>query len=222
VASAAPVIAGSFKVNPVQITLPADARAASLTITNSGSAPVSIRVQTLAWTQKDGLDVYSPATNVIVSPPIFTIPAGKTQLIRVGLKSRGGTSAYRVIFEEIPRDTPIVGQIQVTLNLNLPLYLLPPGGGKAELGWRAWADRSGAIVVEGRNRGTLHAQVIGLSAAQGGRRQQLSRQMGVVLPGATRLWNVGKHPVLSVGQPLELTVRSPTGETQSRLVLEQR
>lgn len=47
-----PALAGSFTVNPVNIDLPANRKAASLTVTNSGAAPVSVRIQTFAWTQR--------------------------------------------------------------------------------------------------------------------------------------------------------------------------
>lgn len=217
-----PATAGSFRVNPVQINLPADRQSTTLTITNSDSSPVSVRVQGYAWTQRGGEDVYTPTGNVIVSPPIFTIPGGKTQLVRIGLKSRTAAGAYRVIFEEIPREKPVEGQVQVNLRLNLPLYVLPKGGGKADLSWAAWRDSSGNLVVEGRNRGNLHDQVLQLEADDGTGRLVLSKQMGVVLPGSARNWKIGKRPDLKTGTPLTLTVRSPAGETQTRIVVEQR
>jgi fimbrial chaperone protein len=218
----APAAAGSFKVNPVHITLPDDRRAASLTIENSDTAPVSVRVLTYAWTQIGGADVYAPTDNVIASPPIFTIQPGRTQLVRLGLKNRALASAYRVILEEIPRQVPVEGQIQVTLRLDLPLYMVPKRGGKAELGWRAWREGSGEIMVEGRNSGSLHGQVLELSAVQGGQRHLLSKDMGVVLPSSVRIWKIGKLPGLQTGAPLVLSVRSPAGETQAPLVIEQR
>ncbi len=218
----APVTAGSFKVNSVHITLPANRQAASLTIANSDAAPVSIRVVTFAWTQAGGVDLYTPTDDVIASPPIFTIQPGRTQLLRVGLKNRALAGAYRVILEEIPRNVPVGGQIQVTLRLDLPLYLLPKGGGKAELGWRAWREQNGEIIVEGRNSGSLHGQVLELSAVQGGQRHLLSKDMGVVLPSSARIWKIGRLPGLQAGAPLVLSVRSPAGETQAPLVIEQR
>lgn len=219
---AAPALAGSFKVNPVQITLPADRQSTSLKITNSDSAPVSVRVATFAWSQADGRDVYSATNNVIASPPIFTIPPGKTQIVRIGLRERSGSRAYRVILEEIPREQPVEGQVQITLRLNLPLYVLPKGRAKADLSWRAWRDRAGDMIVEGRNRGSLHGQIIQLAADQGGRRHILSNQMGVVLPGSARQWKIGKQPGLTVGTPLLLKVKGSAGETQTQIVLETR
>lgn len=219
---AAPAIAGSLRISPFQIHLPADRQAASLTIGNIDSAPVSVRVVTYAWDQEGGVDVYTPTDNVIASPPIFTIPPGKTQLVRIGLKNRALASAYRVILEEIPRDVRVGGQIQVALRLDLPLYLLPKDGGKAELGWRAWREPNGEIIVEGRNSGSLHSQVIELSAVQGGKRHLLSKERGVVLPASARIWKIGKLPELQTGAPLVLSVRSPSGEAEAPLVVEQR
>ena len=219
---AAPAQAGSFKVNPVQINLLADRQSASLKLTNSDSAPVSVRVATFAWTQVDGSDVYTPTNNVIASPPIFTIPPGQTQIVRIGVRNRAGPRAYRVILEEIPRDQPVKGQVQITLKLNLPLYVLPKGRANADLAWTAWRDRSGDMIVEGRNRGSLHGQIVELAADQGDRRHILSSQMGVVLPGSARQWKIGKRPDLAVGTPLMLRVKGSAGETQTQIVLERR
>lgn len=217
-----PAFAGSLKVNPVHINLPAGSRSVSLTMTNGGAADTSVRVTTLGWTQVGGSDVYTATSNVIVSPPIFTIPAGKTQLVRIGLRSRAGPGAYRVIFEEIPAQKPVDGQIQVTLKLNLPLYLLPPAGGKSNMAWRAWRDSTGELVVEGRNRGSLHQQVTQLSAQLPPGLELLSKEMGVVLPGSARQWKIGKRSGLAAGSPLLLKVRSSAGETQSQIVVGQR
>jgi fimbrial chaperone protein len=221
-ALAVPSSAGSFRVNPVQIKLPADQQAASLTITNSDAAPVAIRVLTLAWSQPNGEDRYSPTSNVIVSPPIFTIPPGATQLVRVGLKDRGIDRAYRVILEEIPRQKAVEGEVQVLLRLNLPLYLIPSGGGKADVSWRAWKTADGNIDIEGRNRGTLYEQVGELSAEADGRAEVVSKQLGVVLPGSSRIWKVQGSTLLHPGASFTLKVRSSAGEIRAPVVVESR
>jgi fimbrial chaperone protein len=219
---AQPAGAGSYTVNPVQISLPEDERAASLTIKNSDSAPVSIHVQTLAWSQVDGQDRYAPTNNLIASPPIFTIAPGASQLLRVGVKDRRLGRAYRVILEEIPPQKPPQGKVQVTLRLNLPLYLLPPGAGKADVSWRAWRDQTGQLFVEGRNAGTLHKQVTELDVVHGASNEVLTKQMGVVLPGSARVWKVQDGKKLQSSAPFILQVRSPTGDAQARITLEPR
>jgi fimbrial chaperone protein len=220
--SATPAQAGSFRVNPVHIALPPDRQSTTVTITNSGFVPVSVRAQGYSWTQQGGEDVHASTDHVIASPPIFTIPAGKTQLVRVGIKSRTAEGAYRLVLEEIPRDKPVEGQVQVNLRLNLPLYVMPKGDGKVDLTWAAWRDSSGNVVVQGRNRGNLHGQVLKIEADDGSSRQLLSNQMGVVLPGSARNWNIGKRPGFKAGTLLTLRVRSPAGETQTRIAVQQR
>ncbi len=219
-AFAVPASAGSLKVNPVHINLPAGLQSVSLKMTNSDASPVSVRVVTYAWTQAAGRDVYTATNNVILSPPMFTIPAGQTQIVRIGLRNRAAAGAYRVILEEIPRPQQVDGQIQINLRLDLPLFVLAKGRTKPELSWRAWRDSSGEMIVEGRNRGLLHSQVLALDADHGGRRHSLSRQMGVVLPGSARQWTAGKHPEFPVGTPLLLRVKGSAGETQTQIVLE--
>ena len=222
IAAAGPAAAGSFQVNPVNINLPADRQSTSVTIRNSDTEPVSVHVVTFRWTQENGRDVYSPTTDVIASPPIFTIAPGATQLVRVGLKARTG-GAYRVILEEIPRQLRSRTEIQVALRLNLPLYLLPAGRGEAALSWSAWRDGAGDLIVEGRNSGSLHAQVLEIAAAgESGRRTILSQEMGVILPSSARRWKAGKQPGFGAGGPVTLEVRSPAGETKANLLVEQR
>ena len=219
-AFAVPASAGSLKVNPVHINLPAGLQSVSLRMTNGDAQPVSVRVVTYAWTQAAGRDVYTATNNVILSPPIFTIPAGQTQLVRIGLRNRAASGAYRVIFEEIPRSQQVGGQIQINLRLDLPLYVLAKGRTRADVSWRAWRDASGEMIVEGRNRGLLHSQILGLDADQGGQRHSLSKQMGVLLPGSARQWSAGKHPEFPVGTPLLLRVKGSAGDTQTKIVLE--
>jgi fimbrial chaperone protein len=211
-------LAGSFRVDPVQIELPPDRQAAALTIANSGTSPVSIRVETLEWSQTGGLDRYAPTGNVIVSPPIFTIPAGKTQLVRVGLRNRAGAHAYRVIFEEIPNAKPEGGQVEVALRLNLPLYVESAGkSSKPQLQWSARSDSGGNLILTAWNGGMTHAQIVQLVANQNGHDQLLSRQMGVVLPNSSRSWRVGRQPDLKPGTPFLLKARGPAGETDAEV-----
>jgi fimbrial chaperone protein len=218
---ASPAAAGSFQVDPVNIILAADRQTSSLTIRNKDAAPVAVRVVTYRWTQENGRDVYSPTSDLIASPPIFTIAPGASQLVRVGFRTRGGR-AYRVILEEIPR-RQVGGAIQVALRLNLPLYVLPPGGGKPDVSWSLWQDASGNTFVEGRNAGTVHAQVLGFdSLGRDGRPTILSQEMGVILPGSARYWRIGKRPDLSVGAHASIQVRNPSGVTNAQLVVERR
>lgn len=221
--SSAPAVAGSFQVNPVNIVVAPEARAATVTIKNTGNNPASIRVLTRGWTQERGQDVYSETSELLVSPPIFTVAAGATQIVRIGLRKvdPAREQAFRVIFEEIPR-TEGTG-IQVALRVDLPFYKLPAGGGVPKVEWSAWRDRNGELLLEARNLGTVHEQVLEIDSVDArGTRTTLSKSMGVVLPGKARQWKIDRRHEVGSAALLNLIVRSPRGETKPQISVEAR
>jgi fimbrial chaperone protein len=203
--------ASNFRVSPVTLTVPANRPIGSLTITNSDSAPVSIKVATYRWTQVGGQDVYTPTDDLIASPPIFTTAAGAVQLIRVGVRRKVATAAYRVVLEEIPAAAKT--GVAIALNLNMPLYVVANAAAKATVQWTARRTADATILLEGHNSGDAPQQVlaIGLPGTGAGAPAILSSAMGVVLPASMRQWNIGKHPDWAPGLPLHLTIRTATG-----------
>ena len=159
--------------------------------------PVTIRAYPLGWSQADGEDRYEESPAVIVSPPIFTIPPGGTQLVRVGLRSPSAAPrAFRLIVEEVPQARPD-GGIQVALRLNLPLYIGIEPGEAAALSWSASAEADGSWTIEAANRGTGYVRLdpAAASAATGiAFADEIA--FGTVLPGATRRWRIGAAPTV--------------------------
>jgi fimbrial chaperone protein len=221
VAAGSPASAGSFKIDPVNLSIPADRSTTSLTLTNTGKEPVSVRVVTYRWTQPKGEDAYDETTNVIVSPPIFTLAPGQAQLVRVGVNQRRPGDGYRVIFEEIPSKGSSGSLIQVALRLNLPLFV-EAAGGKPDVQWQAWRDAAGQITLEATNTGTRYQKVLAIDASDGGRELPLSRQMGVVLPASSRRWSVGTRSEFTAGSPITLEIRTPAGDVERKVVVQQR
>ncbi len=194
-APAVPVAAGTLQINPVLVEIGSGRRTATVSLRNQEATPVTIRAYALGWRQADGEDVYEESAAVIVSPPIFTIPAGGTQLIRVGLRSPSGTpQAYRLIVEEVPEANP-GGGIRVALRLNLPLYSAIAAGDAAALRWSARRLPDGEWQVEAVNTGAGYVRLEpSAAAAATGLQIEDHINFGTVLPGATRRWRIGAQP----------------------------
>ncbi len=208
---ASPAAAGAFRINPVAVAVMPDEGAAELRLHNEDSAPVAVRVKALRWTQPDGRDRTEATRDLIVSPPIFTVAPGAQQLIRIGFRNRTPRTAYRLIVEEIPGQRPAGTGISVSLKLDLPLYVIARRGAAPALSWAARRGSDGALVVEVRNSGDLHAQILAIEAREpSGRLVGRTEAMGVVLPSSSRAWTLGG----SVGAPTELVVRTAAGETR--------
>lgn len=194
-APAVPVAAGTLQINPVLVEIGSGRRTATVSLRNQENVPATIRAYALGWRQSDGEDVYEESAAVIVSPPIFTIPAGGTQLIRVGLRSPSATpQAYRLIVEEVPEASP-GGGIRVALRLNLPLYSAIEAGDAAALRWSARRLPDGGWLVEAANPGAGYVRLDpGAAAAATGIAFEDDINFGTVLPGATRRWRIGAQP----------------------------
>ena len=77
-------LAGAFAVNPVKVELSAQRSGAVLQVENTGSSEVTVEARTFAWSQPEGKDQLSPTREVIITPQVFRLKAGATQLLRIG------------------------------------------------------------------------------------------------------------------------------------------
>jgi fimbrial chaperone protein len=192
--AAPPAHAGTLQINPILLEVNASRRTALITLHNEESTPVTVRTYALEWSQQGGQDVYGETNGVIVSPPIFTIPAGGTQLIRVGLRNASAPPrAYRLIVEEVPDARPSDG-IRVALRLNLPLYAGVPAGEPGAVRWSAWREHDGSWTLEAVNSGSGYVR-LNPELARGATGVAIAQNinLGTVLPGATRRWSLGSQ-----------------------------
>jgi fimbrial chaperone protein len=194
-AGLSPAAAGTLTVNPVLVEIGTAHRAGSVTVQNLENVPVTIRAYPLAWSQAAGEDRYDETAAVIVSPPVFTIPAGGTQIVRVGLRQASAApQSYRLIIEEVPA-AEAGGGIRVALRLNLPLYWNLPAGAQSDVAWSAARLPDGQWAIEARNSGAGWVRIDAAAAQRAtGIAFEDGTSFGTVLPGSTRRWPIGASP----------------------------
>lgn len=170
-ACVAPVLhAGNFSVSPVRVQLSPRAPVAALTLNNAGDVPLTVQATGVAWTQQGGEDQYAPTDELIVSPPLFTVPPHASQIIRVGLRGAmptDGERACRLFLREIP-PPPAPGSVgvQMALQMNLPVFAQPAVAAAPKLNWSARADGH-KIVLHMANDGNAHVQLTALRVTLG-------------------------------------------------------
>ena len=74
-----PVVAGSLSVTPIRVELSSAQRSVALTVRNDGDQPSVVQAQLVAWSQADNDDLLEQTTDILASPPIFTVAAGASQ-----------------------------------------------------------------------------------------------------------------------------------------------
>jgi fimbrial chaperone protein len=189
-----PARASSLQVDPVRVEISAKSKVASVRVKNGDGTSVTVRIHALIWTQENGVDVYRDVSTMIVSPPIVTIKAGATQLVRVGMRGSLTSGFYRLMIEEVPQANP-EGGIRVSLNLNLPLFVLQKPGPLTALSWSARQQADMSWILEASNRGNSYVRIEpGDAARLTGLKLETNPPMGVVLPNSSRRWTIGKMP----------------------------
>lgn len=187
-----PVCAASLQVAPILLEVPAGQAATTLTLTNEGLKPLDAQVRVFSWKQIDGRDVYTPATDVIVSPPTLTMEPRTdytVRVIRTSSEQAQQEEAYRVVVDELPDPLRARGgAVQVLLRHSVPLFFSSGRETEPRLVWKT-EKRGQNLVVTAQNMGSMRARITQLQVMHG--QQAISFGQGLVgyaLGHSTMTW----------------------------------
>ena len=161
---AAPSMAGSISVSPIRVELSAAQRSVALTVRNDGDQPSVVQAQLVAWSQKNNEDRLETTNDLLASPPIFTVPAGGSQILRIALRRAADPAserAYRVLVTEVPgKPQPGFTGAQFALKISLPIFVdAAAAKTAAKLEWSARRNAAGEIALSAMNTGARHIQI---------------------------------------------------------------
>lgn len=179
--------AGSLGIAPVRIDLSDSKTTATVQVTNTGDEPMTIQVHGANWRTEGLEESYFDTNELVVNPPVFTLPVGEKQIIRLGLRRQQRTAiehSYRLILEEVPKPAK-AGTIATILRFTLPVFETPVLPVAPMLTWKATFDVDGALRLRVENHGTAHDRIKELALDSGLQKIKLS-QVAYVLPGGWR------------------------------------
>lgn len=213
--------AGSFQVNPVRVELTAQEKSAVIRVLNTGEETVTIQSQLLAWSQQDGNDHLIPTREVLVSPPIFKIKPGATQIVRVGLLRQIDDHrelSYRLQIEEIPSPpAPDFKGLQVALRIGMPVFVKSRDKTAQDLHFSISKPVNGNLDLSISNQGNAHAQLYELTVhAKEGQTLAAHNNSLYILPGQRRSISFKNVDLARFGSDdLLVKVRTRAGSLES-------
>ncbi|HEY1962773.1 MAG TPA: fimbria/pilus periplasmic chaperone [Rhizomicrobium sp.] len=204
-------------IYPVTIDLAPGQKAAALTIQNHTDTDTTFQIRAFSWVQANGSEQLLPTDTLMVSPPLGTIAAGTSQVVRLVLRepARDREATYRILFDEILAQ-PRPGTVNFALRLSIPVFALPPTRVSPHLQWSI--EHSYLVAV---NNGGSHETVRDISlSTPAGRMLQLERNASpYVLAGAIRRWQI-LTPNFSPGSAtLRLKANADNGAINQPLIL---
>lgn len=221
-AAASTAAASTLSVAPIRVELSSKARTAVLTVRNQEDSPVVVQVRPTAWSQRDGHDQLDDTHDLLVTPPLFTVPPRGLQVLRIALLREPDPARelpYRLVLSEVPPATPPeTTGLRVALRITLPVFVAAKAHTAADLLWSHRWLPDGTLEVEALNRGTAHVQVLdfdvqgdvqGNAAAREALHADTSHYL---LPGAAAHWQLHPGGGLAHGALIVLRGRSDAGD----------
>lgn len=219
------VFAGTFSVDPVRVSLAAGHVTDTVTIRNGSQEPVVVQLELASWSQHEGEPLLSPTTELLATPPIFKIPAGGSQLVRVGLRrapDQRRELSYRLFLREVPADDPESTGVRIRLAISLPVFVTPLARPSPQVKWRVQAAPDGQLHVEATNQGYAHLHLAGLELSQAQKGYKLASQpvSGYLLGEDERAWLLKPDSLPSPGTLLHIRAITDSGELHAEVPLE--
>lgn len=218
--------AADLAILPVGLSLASSNAKGMITVSNRGKESIVIQAEAVSWTQENGKDQYAPTRELLVNPPLFTIPPGRSQILRVGLRqppSFKQETAYRLLLREVPPPLPSntqidegkQGNVRVLLQVRLPVYITPAAPLRI-LQWQAQRNANGTVALKLSNTGNVHTLVSELKlrsadAATDSAPLATVKTNDVVFPGQGHDWELSPQTKLQ-GQRFILEVKTDRGQ----------
>lgn len=204
--------AGQISIRPLGLVLSGEQPIRTFTVTNPGAEPVTVQIETLSWRQHDDNDELTPTRELLVTPPVITIPPAESQLVRVGLRRAPEPSrelSYRVRFREVPPPPePGFTGLVVALNISVPVFVEPPEAVAADTQWQARMAGSGELELQVANQGSAHLKVSKVSVLTQGNEIGSRKTLLYVLPGSSQSLRVPVDRALASGTSLDIEART--------------
>ncbi len=207
--ASATAVAGRFSVAPIRIDFSGALRIGTVTVTSEDDHPLIFKNSPSLWTQNaDGGDVYTPTTDLVITPPLLRVETGEPRIVRIGtLREPGDVErSYRVFLEEQAPSSPegSGATIAVIIKFGVPVFVAPRSeriAGTAEVVER----KPGRVTLQIKNSGNVHFNVTTITA-NGIAVKDVSSWY--LLPGTTRRYDLAIPPEACTGSAVDLRIQA--------------
>ena len=186
------LLAGSLSVSPIRIDLSSAQRSVALTVRNESDQPTVVQAQLVAWSQTETDDRLEPTSDILASPPIFTVAPGGAQIVRVALRRAPDPAqelAYRILVTEVPgKPQADFTGAQFALKISLPIFVGAAGAKTSpQLEWSGTRTANGDLALSAVNKGARHIQLQSIEIARPGSDADAKFEgLWYILPGQRR------------------------------------
>lgn len=212
--------ASNFEIAPVVLELSSSRTAGVVKIVNNDNHDVSLQLRAYEWGQTDNKDDLKPTQNLIISPPIFSLAPGASQVIRIVSRQPSGENevAFRMLIDEIPSAAE-GATINFKFRISMPVFIAPTGGAKLKLDYDLRAGKPAKLVVQ--NSGNRRARLLDLAFTLPNGKKISAPAGGnpYTLAGVNRQYLFDTETPLAAGSKVKLTATGDSGPIETELTV---
>lgn len=189
--------AATLQVYPVTLGFCGKENAQAVYVRNTGSAAIGAQIRVYAWHQQNNKDTLRETPDLMVSPPMTTIPVSRQQLIRVILPApiEGDTEqAYRIIVDELPGENNLADKdgVRFLLRYSIPLFVNCKDEQFDVSKLDVSIDRTTRPArLRVKNKGSQHVKLSDVFLTSGAKNIAMSKGLlGYVLPNSEMEWPI--------------------------------
>jgi fimbrial chaperone protein len=207
--------AAVLEVAPVTIELSGGAETAAITLLSHDTAPVYVQVRGFVWTQSGNEDTLAPTDDIVLAPPLFSLPGSTRQVVRIVLQQpvQSQERCYRLLIDQIPSHADQSG-VQFAIRLSLPIFVEPDQTIAPAIKTHIEDGPGGHPVLVVDNTGTRRTRLVDLALlGPDGRPLKLAAPANpYVLAGAERRWTImSPASAIPQGAMLRITAKTDNG-----------
>lgn len=216
---------GSMQLAPLRLALSDSVTTSTLIVKNRSDTPTLVQLELLSWSQKNNDNVLEPSRDVLISPPVFTIPANGEQILRAVLRRKADPNkelSYRLFVREVQDQSSLAtdGSVKVLLNISIPIFIEPAAKLSSKLLWHASMSGAHKINIKLANNGLQHVQIKSFQLSSDGVNPISQNVMRYVLPGSSTEWTF-ENKDAPFKSPLTLQAITDNGDLRETITLEQ-
>ncbi|MBG7617848.1 molecular chaperone [Herbaspirillum sp. AP02] len=212
--------ASNFEIAPVVLELSSSRTAGVIKIVNNDNHNVSLQIRAFDWNQVDSKDDLQPTQNLIISPPVFNLAPGASQVIRVVSRQAAGAGeiAFRLLIDEIPSAAE-GATINFKFRISMPVFIAPVTPPKVQLDYQLRSGKPARLVVQ--NVGNRRARLLDLALTLPNGKKITAPAGGnpYTLTGITRQYLIDTETPLAVGSKVKMTANSDAGPIDTELTV---
>lgn len=214
--------AATLQVSPILIQFYRGTQAQPIWLSNEGESPVRAQVRVYKWTQTEDGEHLEPTNEVVASPPVMEIGAGKRQLLRIVRRNLAGVAeeeSFRIIVDELPdTETPSAensSALNFLLRYSIPAFISPAAGPSKSLEHQAHGQVLPApLRIQITNDGTSRIRAARLvhESKDGRTTPVLDGLIGYVLAKNKRTWELPPSATSLPPGIFKIKIANDTGE----------